>query len=703
MYSFKITNGVSLFCNGKEIMSGITPWVNTRLRPWEALTCKDYLYMTVTECNGDSVSFVSENRAANITLTVKEEKNSFALFANGNYIAAGTLGHGAHVNDFYGFGIDFDMPHSGNYMDSFMNCVFWQRTLVKESFNDLRPRTQYLMVQHEDKEKLLVMATCHKDYKTELFPNEGKLSLIAHSNTLKDDIDECILLGTIGSDPYTLPEKTSAYGIKVMGKKQAKLRKNKNYPEVFEYLGWCSWDAFHMDVTDRDLYNKAKEFADKDIPVKWIIIDDMWGDVDCIDRPTMHSRELNCWEADPIRFPNGLKGAVSDIKRDFDLKVGIWHPTSGYWAGINPFGPLAKEHRDLLEPTYPRGDGNVPILLHSFDKKKVEKYYDIQHAFYKDCGIDFTKVDNQGSTERFSYLKGSIGQCSKNLHDAIEKMAKKYYDGALINCMGMPIENLWNRNYSAINRFSGDFQPENRKWFIQHLLQCSFNSLTQGAIYVGDWDMWWSDDAQARKNAVLRAMSGGPIYMSDELGRSIKEVIMPTVFSDGRITRLKNPAVPTADCLFEDSEHNGKIFKVFNNIGDHGVIAAFNLSEDESKVKGRISPFDVKGIKRGKYCVYDWFSGETKVLNRKESFTLSLENYDDFRLYILAPISEGRAVIGLKEKYMTAAAVKIDGNTVTALDDGTLLIYSENELSGFTKEENSIYSLPVTKGQTVSL
>ena len=172
-------------------------------------------------------------------------------------------------------------------------------------------------------------------------------------------------------------------------------------------------------------------------------------------------------------------------------------------------------------------------------REYVEKYYDIQHKFYSDCGIDFTKVDNQGSTQWFSFLKGSIGECAENLHNAIEKAAKKYYGGALINCMGMPIENLWNRTYSNVNRFSGDFQPENRDWFVHHLLQCSYNSLTQGAIFTGDWDMWWSDDGQATKNAVLRSMSGGPIYMSDELNRSIKAVIMPTVLSNGRIIRLK--------------------------------------------------------------------------------------------------------------------------------------------------------------------
>lgn len=178
---------------------------------------------------------------------------------------------------------------------------------------------------------------------------------------------------------------------------------------------------------------------------------------------------------------------------------------------------------------------------------------------------------------------------------------------------------------------------------------------------------------------------------------------MPTVLSDGRILRLSSPAVPTEDCLFTDPEHNGRIFKVFNRIDDCGVIAAFNLSENEEAVKGRISPSDVHGIKRGKYCVYDWFNGNINITDRKKSFALTLESYDDFRLYLLCPVKGGKAVIGLKEKYMTRKAVTVNGSSVTALDDGTLLVYSETPLSGFDSEGNGLYSITVSKGQTVLL
>ena len=671
MYSFCIDKGVCLKHDGKILLTEIQPYMNTSLMAGDTFMLKN--------CSVTDTEAVFEDLNGRLVLSVKEENGNFALFLKGEYTPK-TSEHGSHLVDEKGIIIEFDVPKIKKYVDAYMSCPFWQRPFIGKKLKDLKARTQGLLID-KGNEKVYFMATCHKQFKTEMFPMNKKMAVIAHSNTVIDEIDECILLGAIGENEYDLPEKVTSFGLEIMGK-TGRLRKNKKYPEIFEYLGWCSWDAFHMDVTHEDLLKKAQEFKDKDIPVKWAIIDDMWGDVSCINRKTMHQRELNDWEADPVRFPKGLKGAISDLKEKYGLKVGMWHPTNGYWSGINPNGALAKRHGDLLEYTFDaRAWRNTPQYMHRFDEKSVVKYYDLQHNFYKNCGADFTKVDNQGCTELLSYRKGDINTVTVNLHKAIEKAVKKYYNSNLINCMGMPIENFWNRGKeSNVNRFSGDFKPEDRKWFVKHLLQCSYNSLTQGTIYTGDWDMWWSDDDQAKKNAVLRAMSGGPIYMSDELNRSIKEVIMPTVYSSGRIIRLNQPAIPTKDCLFEDAENNKKIFKIFNTIGANGVLAAFNLDENEEKVTGVISPENVIGLKKGTYLVYNWFTGENFLMDYEEEKEITLENYDDFRLLLFVPVKNGKAVIGLKEKYMSPATVKVSKDTVEVFDEGTLLIYVDGAI-----------------------
>ncbi len=688
MYKF-VDN--SLYFNEKLLFENIQLWVNAKRYPWEK-DQKDEIPVSFKYADADGLHFESEEAAATFTLSLKMQDNSFALYLKGGY--KGLFGHGLHLDSLRGIGIDFSIQHTGNYVSGYMEYLFWQKPFISKSLKALKPRTQVLLYR-KNKNNVYLNTTCDKMFKTELFPLESnRISLVASSNTLCDSINECVLIGAYGADEQVLPTQAVGFGLRVMGK-DGKLRKDKKYPEELEYLGWCSWDAFQHYVTPEKLLLKCKEFKDKDIPVKWIILDDTWNDVTHIDLETKVTRELNDWEAAPDRFPKGLKDCIQSIKESYDLKVGIWHPINGYWYGIRPEGPLAKRIPELLEYTIPGKFPYGPTLMHSFEKKKIDKYYDIQHAFYKDCGADFTKVDNQGSLVRLSYFKGGIGECAKNMHDAIEKAAKKYYGGTLINCMGMPIENFWNRGNTAINRFSGDFLPEDRKWFIEHLLQCSYNCYSQGTVYVGDWDMWWSDDAQAKKNSVLRAMSGGPIYVSDKLDRSIREVIMPTVFADGRIIRLDSHPLISQDCMFSDATSNRKIFKVTNNCNNCGVLAAFNLDKKERAVSGTVSPKDIRGLKKGKYAVYDWFNKTVTVANYNQKLQLELENYDDFRLLLFVPIVNGKAVIGLKEKYMSPLTFKAVNGGVKALDEGTMLIYDEkeNKLQSIIAEKNQLLTI----------
>ena len=110
------------------------------------------------------------------------------------------------------------------------------------------------------------------------------------------------------------------------------------------------------------------------------------------------------------------------------------------------------------------------------------------------------------------------------------------------------------------------------------------------------------------------------------------------------------------------------------------MVAAFNLDKDENTVLGTVSPSDAEGLKKGTYLMYDWFNETARLVEYDEKLTLSLENYDDFRLLLFIPVKNGRAVIGLKEKYMAPATVKHIKGGVEALDEGTLLIWSQGAL-----------------------
>ena len=164
-------------------------------------------------------------------------------------------------------------------------------------------------------------------------------------------------------------------------------------------------------------------------------------------------------------------------------------------------------------------------------------------------------------------------------------------------------------------------EPE---WFTKHILQCSYNSLVQGNFLWCDWDMWWTSDGQALKNSLLRAVSGGPVYVSDRLGESRKEILEPLVLSDGKVLRCDRPGVPAADCLLEDPVESGKPFKVYSTCGNSAAVAVFNLDEGEKPVEGSLGTQELE-MEETKVLAWESFSGGWKVMEKGEREAIRLE------------------------------------------------------------------------------
>lgn len=190
--------------------------------------------------------------------------------------------------------------------------------------------------------------------------------------------------------------------------------------------------------------------------------------------------------------------------------------------------------------------------------------------------------------------------------------------------------------------------------------------------------MWWTDDGQAEKNSILRAISGGPIYVSDTLDRSRAEVLKPLVLEDGRILRCDNPAVPTKDCLTVNPVKSGRIFKLQNTCNGCGVIAAFNLDEEEGTVSGTISPKDVVGLVGEEFAVYEHFSKQLKILKADESFILQLENSDEYKLYMIVPLKDGCGMIGRTDKFISPATFRYNKAGEAELVEDGPCVYVEN-------------------------
>jgi raffinose synthase len=99
-----------------------------------------------------------------------------------------------------------------------------------------------------------------------------------------------------------------------------------------------------------------------------------------------------------------------------------------------------------------------------------------------------------------------------------------------------------------------------------------------GEIATADWDMFHSRHPFAEMHAAARAVSGGPIYVSDSPGNHNPELLRKLVLSDGTILRPNLPSRPTADCLFNDVMSDGvTALKVWSLNDVSAVVGMFNV------------------------------------------------------------------------------------------------------------------------------
>ncbi len=548
------------------------------------------------------------------------------------------------------------------YMANYRHTEYWCRPFFGEDLTDMPDETQALVLELDDGQFCVVLPVVN-------------------------DTCKCVLKGccthTFSARVFSwYPKSYSCQGLAFVYavaprpgqamtrcvKRALKLqnsptrhRSERRYPALFDSLGWCSWDSMHIEVSQEGMLRKCREFQEKKIPVKWVILDDMWATVtdfygeehdhgeNMIE--LMHRSMLSHFEADPSRFPDGLAGCIARIA-EFGIQTGIWHPTTGYWKGFDPKG----EGYRLLKDYLIRADNGY--IVPDWQEASAYMYYKTLHDFFRKCGASFVKVDNQTMTRRFYKGLAPVGKVARAFHSGLEASVGEHFDNAMINCMGMGSEDIWNRSVSPISRCSDDFQPENRSWFTKHVLQCAYNSLFLGEFYWCDWDMWWTDDAQAGKNSLMRAVSGGPVYVSDQLDRSKRDILAPLILEDGRILRCDRPCTPTFDCVTADPTTGNRALKLQNTVGEHAVMAVLNINRDNRPVNARISGRHIDGFLAEEYVVYEHYSRKVQILHGKEAFDVTLEDNDDYRLYIFAPLKNGFAAIGRIDKLISPAAIR---------------------------------------------
>lgn len=531
---------------------------------------------------------------------------------------------------------------------------WWMLPAFPSSVDKIKRRTQNLVLRFGSRHCHL-LPLCGDDFRCEI--GEGEVYL-APGSSGRQSIKGDFLAVTVADDPFAAVREgyenaRAADAIRVP------LRREREYPELFEGFGWCTWNTFYHDMTSAKIYEKLDEFKEKHIPIKWMIIDDGWSRVNGL--------LLDSFTEDREKFPEGLAACIAKIKSEYGVeRVGVWQSFLGYWQGVDPNGELYESQKENLIMT-PAG-----VAVPAFDEERAFAFWDSWHAYLASCGVDFLKIDNQSSlSPRASGVMPSC-EAARRAHRALERSVFKNFGGDMINCMGMDIENVLARDKTGVSRNSDDFYPGRCRNFVPHVFQNTYNAIWHGELYFCDYDMWWSSHVSAIQSGVLRAISGGPVYVSDAIGGTVREAIMPTTEEDGTILRCDDAARPTTDLFYTDTRHSDRLLKIWNRSGDAFVLALYNIALDEHchTITDTFRLADIPELDCAReYVAYDYFTKNAERLCADDVREVTLES-DGTALYNIYPImrdDKGEYImLGETDKY---AAVASRVKTKTYLSD----------------------------------
>jgi hypothetical protein len=641
-YNFSILNNSLIIANEQNvILSNLTVRINY-------VRSKNIGYFPSaieTDNNKTTVYFERTKdrswraEAEYVKLIFKEENGALlaiADFACANDVSPYNYTYTAFESAF----IDFSIPENKSGMLNLHSTIpFWltpsfvMDTKDYESFLEMEVGSLSYKIKNDH---VHILPLVNDDIRTHLEP---KGLVIDTCVVNKDVINSGAFLISSADTPLNAISQNFIAG-KDLNAIKVDLLKEREYPEVLNGFGWCTWNAFYHDVTSEKIYQKLNEFKEKGVKIKWLLVDDGWQQY--ADHKLLSIKE------DPEKFPEGFKAFTKKVKEEYGVKyIGVWHAFEGYWSGIHKDGELYQNNKDLFFET-PTG-----WVVPGETEEKAFEFWNMQHGYLKEQGIDFVKVDNQAaaSAKYDNILSGS--SAANILHTAIEKSVFKHFGGAVINCMGCKMENILSRPHSALNRNSDDFYPNKKHGFIKHLVQNVYVSPVHNQIHHCDFDMFWTKHETATVNAVLRAVSGGPIYVSDEVGNTDAQVLKPLTTENADIWRFENAAMVTNDLFYTDCSQKETPLKVWNKSGDNFVVAAFGITIDKT-VKGVLKLSDIPNA-NGKYLVHDFFGDKYFVLDNDGKIDLEI-SYNNCSLYSLYKISKNDTVsLGDKTYYAEAA------------------------------------------------
>ncbi|KAL2913891.1 hypothetical protein HK105_206625 [Polyrhizophydium stewartii] len=345
---------------------------------------------------------------------------------------------------------------------------------------------------------------------------------------------------------------------------------------AFDHLGWCTWITLRETLSHHVVRAELKAFELLGVPIRTLLVDDGWQDIDA-------EKRLKSMAPSSARFPDGLAPLKTAPGIAF---LGVWRTLAGHWRGIDPAGSIAAEFPLMPIQASDPPDGRTEYVVRDGSAAAFERAYAQKLAR---SGVDFVKVDNQAYAHDALPLNA--------LHEQQRALVDVSRSMPILWCMSLTPRVLFGplmdtRVENAVLRCSYDNEVAAAASGSWHIFASACNSIFLQALLphvVLDWDMFCTVTPDhdthgasrlAQMHAIARAISGGPVLISDDRGRHCVGLINKLVVDpvQGRVLRCARPALPVARHIFADPTKTDSIFAVANEHVHNGIglIAIFN-------------------------------------------------------------------------------------------------------------------------------
>lgn len=577
-----------------------------------------------------------------------------------------------------------------NNMSQFAGCYrhtsCWMSPATGTKVSGIPLETQYLLVK-QDERYIILIPLIDGPARMSLFGDKNEQLVLRIETGAKGvRVDKFAGLYMIsGNNPYKMMEQAAQT---LAGRYDTlMLRTEKKEPDYVDYLGWCSWNAFYSKVSYEKLMEALRFLDDKGIAPGFIILDDGWQSGD-------ENKELISFEANE-KFP-GLKKTIRQVKQKYGVhRFLLWQTFLGYWRGVDQESfsnlniDLTKPHRPQevvsLEKSISYGESFVPGF--NISMPEFAPFYDAYHSYMSKQGVDGVKIDAIAWIQAYSHNKGGRVESMSRLMEAVEHSAKTYFENNVLNCSACSNDFIFNSRSTAVMRSSSDFFPKKLETHGYHIFTNAHTSFWLGWFMLPDWDMFQSGHKAGDFHAAARAVSGGPVYSTDELGKENPKILKRLCFSNRKVPQCITPARVCLDSFFVDPLKDEQLIKIFNHNKYGGVLGLFNCcyrpEKEDFKIEGTAEVDDIYDLKGEAFAVYHFNSKKLSKMSRNDNEKFNLSELD-YELLTFMPIKNGFAPIGLTNLYNSAGAIEsVNYNnqqvTVGLLDGGRFVAYSQDE------------------------